>query len=380
MLYNVLTDMSDFDQKFERRQKINNFLGHFGRVFLAAILLLASLIAYLVFVEFEHSGSKTNPDNHSKPAAVKFSFAVFGDSHSDSASGNTTPIAFHKIIDSIVAFSPQPSFAIGLGDNIYVQPTDTADIIQRRYDAFKVAVDKLTAKIKPLYLTPGNHEYLGMASALKAYESNFADTALYGASAKLYYSFDKGNVHFVSLCTDCDINSRQIGYVSETSPTNSKQAKWLVGDLRKNTKPFTIIFFHHPMFDLKLADSYGSTKINERDNLNKLFDKYGVDAVLQGDVHYYRRHAEPNGIVYLTQAQGGSNQMGSNADDRYSIPCNTDGHDVACYGIDNSSGAGYTIITSDGSNSLSANSYTVDIDTGTASVLDSFFVNQNPRQ
>lgn len=372
--------MSNFNQEFERRRKINDFLGHFGRTCLATILLLAALIAYLVFVEFEHSGSKTNPDTDSNFATVKFSFAVFGDNRSSSYIDYTMPAAFEKIIDSIITFSPQPSFTIGLGDYIYVQPSDSADVIQKRYDAFKTVIDRLTFKIKPIYLTPGNHEYLGMTSAYKAYVNNFADTSIYGASAKLYYSFDKGNIHFISLCTACDNNSRQIGYINENIPSNSEQANWLVNDLKNNTKPFTIIYFHHPMFDPKPSDPYGSTDLDERNNLNNLFDKYGVDAVLQGDVHYYRRHMEPNGIIYLTQAQGGADQMDSNAGNRYDMPCNADGNDVACFGTDNTSGAGYTIFTTDGLNSLKANSYTVNIDTGAASVLDSFTVKQNPRQ
>jgi hypothetical protein len=40
--------------------------------------------------------------------------------------------------------------------------------------------------------------------------------------------------------------------------------------------------------------------------LVKLFHRYGVDLVLQGDVHNYRRHVQPDGSVYLTQGMGGA--------------------------------------------------------------------------
>ncbi len=50
-------------------------------------------------------------------------------------------------------------------------------------------------------------------------------------------------------------------------------------------------------------DRYESEKMK----LVRLFRRYGVDLVLQGDVHYYRRHVRRDGTIYLTQAMGGAN-------------------------------------------------------------------------
>lgn len=305
-----------------------------------------------------------------QPPGSPFSFAVFGDNRPDTSTTNfTMPLSFQKIIASLVTYAPRPNFAISIGDYTYLSSSDSETTMRSRYNAFMTELNKLTAVVKPAYLAVGNHEIIENATASKVYKEYFADTVLYGKSSSLYYSFDQGDTHFIVLNTG---SGGKIDYYGEDSASNSAQGKWLVSDLRANTKPWVIVSMHYPLFDSKTSKPYGTSPYAERTALSNLFDKYGVDLVQQGDVHYYRRHTEANGITYLTQGQAGASPKTSTGSD-YNIACHTG--DI-CYGTNNSTGAGYTIMNNDGTGKLTGTSYQVNLSSGGATVLDTFTVNQ----
>lgn len=308
---------------------------------------------------------------YGRPVAVPgFSFAVFGDNRPDSSSTNfTMPVAFQKIISSLVGYTPRPNFAISIGDYTYLSSNDSETTMRARYNAFMTELNKLTAVVAPAYMAVGNHEIIENATASKVYKEYFADTSKYGKSADLYYSYDYQDTHFIVLNTG---SVGKISYIGEDNASNSAQANWLVSDLRANTKPWVVVTVHYPLYDSKPAKPYGTSPYTEREALNTLFDKYGVDLVQQGDVHYYRRHTEANGITYLTQGQAGASPKTSTGSD-YNIACHTG--DI-CYGTNNSSGAGYTIMKNNGAGGLTGTSYQVNTTSGVATVLDTFTVNQ----
>ncbi|NUP09298.1 MAG: metallophosphoesterase family protein [Polyangiaceae bacterium] len=132
----------------------------------------------------------------------------------------------------------------------------------------------------PFFPVPGNHEY------------RTKDAIPYRALFDLpnnerWYSFDWGVVHFVGLDTE------QMG---ET------QTRWLAADLAKNEKKWTVAFLHKPAFSSGFHGSDGGV----REDFVPLFEKYGVDIVLQGHDHHYERTKPQNGITYFVTGGGGA--------------------------------------------------------------------------
>lgn len=93
------------------------------------------------------------------------------------------------------------------------------------------------------------------------------------------------------------------------------QANWVEKILKENTKKWVIITYHHPMFSAAIG--------RDNDKLRKMwkpiFDKYGVDLVLQGHDHSYARGRvtpenneldglnmrDETGTVYVVSISGG---------------------------------------------------------------------------
>jgi len=107
-----------------------------------------------------------------------------------------------------------------------------------------------------------------------------------------YYSFDRESWHFVGL------NSTEI---------TQGQLIWLREDLRRNEKPCTVAFFHHPLF----SSGTGGTK-SVRLFWDELY-KAGVDLVLNGHDHFWEvftkqkpsGEKDTQGIRQITNGAGG---------------------------------------------------------------------------
>lgn len=130
-----------------------------------------------------------------------------------------------------------------------------------------------------LYPSLGNHERNG--------EPYFKYFSL--PNNELWYSFDSGPVHFVCM----DSNFR-----NSFRPT---QFLWLIKDLSRNTKPFTIVFFHHPPFS---SGNDGSTKYL-RWIWGVIFEFYNVDIVFNGHDHSYE-HGKIGNVNYVVTGGGGA--------------------------------------------------------------------------
>jgi hypothetical protein len=118
----------------------------------------------------------------------------------------------------------------------------------------------------PLMPVAGNHDEIsGDASA---FASHFLvpENGAEGAAPGTTYSFDYGFAHIVVLNTESKIK---------------RQTEWLREDLRKNTKPWTIVAMHRP--------AYGGNQYDKIEDWIHVFDEFGVDLVLQGHNHEYSR-------------------------------------------------------------------------------------------
>jgi hypothetical protein len=101
--------------------------------------------------------------------------------------------------------------------------------------------------------------------------------------SKQYYSFDINNVHVLTLSTEEKFkpNSDQYQFVVNDlqNAANNPDIKWIVANMH-------VPFYSSPN-ECKAAGCEGDA--DYRDAFHPLFDKYGVDLVLQGHVHNYQR-------------------------------------------------------------------------------------------
>jgi hypothetical protein len=165
----------------------------------------------------------------------------------------------------------------------------------------------------------GNHEDESK-NLLNSYLSHFG-------LSKQYYSFDIHNVHVLTMATEEEFGSK------------SDQYKFVVNDLRKAANnpdiKWIIVTMHYPFYSspntCKESDCAGNEE--SRELYHPLFDKYGVDLVLQGHVHNYQRsfplkfnqessskplitsnnkaeYKNPDGIIFAIVGTGGVNLHG----------------------------------------------------------------------
>ena len=125
------------------------------------------------------------------------------------------------------------------------------------------------------------------------------------------YSFDYGPVHFVSIANisdeDPDIKPAGEEPSQKRFDNDYRQYTWLERDLKKNTKPWTVVFFHAPVFD-------GRSSYKVRECLIPLFDRYGVTVVFQGHHHWFwygkssgvNRKGSGTKIPYMVLGGGGA--------------------------------------------------------------------------
>ncbi len=104
-----------------------------------------------------------------------------------------------------------------------------------------------------------------------------------------WYSFDNGPVHFIGLDSNKQNRYRLAQYL------------WLLHDLRTHNEPFTIVFFHHPVYS---SGEHGNTTILQK-IWAPLFERYGVDIVFNGHDHIYERSIV-NNVTYIVTGGGGS--------------------------------------------------------------------------
>lgn len=160
-----------------------------------------------------------------------------------------------------------------LGDNAYRNGSDT-EYQLALFEMFERSLRKAV-----FWATRGNHEavesdYYAMFTLPTGGEAGGLPSG-----TEAYYSFDRGNVHFV--CLDSTGSDR--------SP-NGAMAIWLQADLLANDRTWTVAFWHHPPYSKGSHDSDVETALVEmRENFLPLLEAGGADLVLCGHSHSYER-------------------------------------------------------------------------------------------
>ena len=112
-----------------------------------------------------------------------------------------------------------------------------------------------------------------------------------------YYSFDYGNVHFISL--DSQLSARDPDQLAAMKA-------WVMDDLASNESDWTIVFFHHPPYskganhdsdDTEKLGGFDMPQQYMREEFVPVFDAYGVDVVYNGHSHSYERSYYLNNLV-----------------------------------------------------------------------------------
>ncbi|UQZ36244.1 metallophosphoesterase [Paenibacillus sp. PK3_47] len=118
----------------------------------------------------------------------------------------------------------------------------------------------------PLMPVTGNHDEIDGQTEEFTSHFNLPDNGAKGSVPGTAYSFDYGPVHVAVLNTESHLKA---------------QTKWLKEDLAGTDKPWKIVAMHRP--------AYGGSTYKKIEDWTAVFDKYGVDLVLQGHNHEYSR-------------------------------------------------------------------------------------------
>jgi hypothetical protein len=227
-------------------------------------------------------------------------FIAFGDPGTNSAG----QLALR---DRMVEQSSQYQFGLMLGDGAY--PVGSlVDYNAKFFPVYsglfqgsgQVPPSPTSLTPKPLWTTPGNHDYETANQA--GYRDSFAmpTNGPAGLPAESYYTFDVGQIHFVSFDSHFLVGFDQ----TPTQTQIDSVRNWLITDLDANTDRVTIVIEHHPAFTAGEHHGEGEeTKM--RFTWYPIFATHGVDALLSGHEHSYQRNSPQSGLTSFVSGGGG---------------------------------------------------------------------------
>jgi Icc-related predicted phosphoesterase len=241
-----------------------------------------------------------------------------------------------------------------LGDNAYESGTD-AEYGKNFFGVYKEDL----LKNLPLFPTPGNHDYRDIdkyrgksqQSQEVAYYKNFTmpvkgEAGGVPSNNPAYYSFDIGNVHFLSLDSyGKDIEGNRM------YDTLSAQVQWVKKDLEANrNRGWVIAYWHHPPYTMTSHNSDKETELVKiREQFVRILERLGVDLVLCGHSHAYER-------TRLIKGHFGSEASFSPELHNQSLSSALyDGSDNSCPYIKNQPGDGIVYVVSGSAGKIDSN-------------------------
>ncbi|WP_434743466.1 fibronectin type III domain-containing protein [Micromonospora sp. SH-82] len=217
-----------------------------------------------------------------------FSFIYYGDAQ------NYIDSAVPRVFRQAFADRPEAKVIVNAGDLI-----DHANSEEQWGQWYKASgfIDGQVNNIS----VPGNHEYSGGLSTFWRPQFPYPDNGPGNPEFKqTVYHVDYQGVRFVGLDTNHQSNSTLM----------AAQTAWLEGVLKDNPNKWTVVTFHHPVY----STTGSRNNPNVRAQWGPLFEKYGVDLVLQGHDHSYGRGnvaanrqstTVHNGVAYVVSNSGG---------------------------------------------------------------------------
>ena len=208
---------------------------------------------------------------------------VVGDSGEGNNNGREVRDAYYNYVGN-----EHTDAMLMLGDNAYDNGTDA----EYQVAVFENMYEDLLKKT-PLWPCPGNHDYQSGADGPTQsgpYYDIFTlpkngESGGLPSGTEAYYSFDIGNVHFISM--DSHDTNRS---------TDGPMLTWLENDLAATTQEWIVAYWHHPPYSRGSHNSDIELRLIEmRANALPILENYGVDLVLCGHSHSYERSYLING-------------------------------------------------------------------------------------
>ena len=218
-----------------------------------------SLAIAILFVALPSLPSAQDLRLPNKQGSVKF--AVIGDS-GEPGDGQTAIANQMAIWRARFPFE----FVIMTGDNLYGRESP------RDYEKkFSIPYRPLIDAGVKFYAALGNHDDDGQTKY-----------KLFNMEGRKYYSFKPQNgVRFFAI---------------DSNYVDSKQLEWLENDLTASGSDWKVAFFHHPLYSS--GETHGSADA-QRELLEPLFLKHGVNVAFMGHEHFYERLKPQKGVAYF---------------------------------------------------------------------------------
>ncbi len=210
-----------------------------------------------------HTFATADSDNN-------FSFIAFSDVHNSSFYGELVKLA----IDN----HPEAAFQIISGDQV------NDGLYRNHWDDLFAYTGFINHGI-PMMAVPGNHDNrAGLGAWMFQEMFSYPKNGPEGVPAEQTYSFRYKNALFLML--------------DATSPLKA-QNDWIENQLSNTDADWKIVVTHFPPYN------FNSPYYNIQREWIPLFDKYQVDLVLSGHIHYYMRsHPMKGGEVATTPGEG----------------------------------------------------------------------------
>ena len=193
--------------------------------------------------------------------AGSLKFAVIGDS-GEPGTGQTNVAAQMAKWRGRYPFE----LVLMMGDNLY--GTERPRDYEKKFAApYKPIID---AGVK-FYAALGNHDDAGQIQY-----------KLFNMDGRKYYSFrPKPGVRFFAI---------------DSNYVDDKQLDWLSKELTASGSDWKIAFFHHPLYSS--GATHGSADA-QRELLEPIFLKHGVNVAFMGHEHFYERLKPQKGVSYF---------------------------------------------------------------------------------
>lgn len=217
---------------------------------------------------------ETKPIQKTEPVASKpklktldFKFALVSDSHSDNDSLKKA-LAKAKVLDA--------KFIIGLGDYTEVGTEDELNKAKKQFDEAGIRY----------FVTVGDHDLWDSRDKGKNPPENF--TKIFGPP---FQSFEYQNVKLIIIYNSD--NYKGLG---------DNQKNWIKSELATKDK-LIFVFTHEPLYhpssDRFMGKVTPSLKTEARDLIRE-FKSAGVKEVFSGDIHFFTRYSDPEGLPMTT--------------------------------------------------------------------------------
>jgi hypothetical protein len=221
----------------------------------------------------------------------------------DSGNGNQ---AVRDVLQDYLAFTgtTETSAWLLLGDNAYDSGSDG------EYQEAFFSVFPALLRSSVVWPSFGNHETPGSNSLTQTgpYFDAFTLPAAgqaggLASGSEAYYSFDRGNVHFLVLDA----------HATDRSPQGAMMT-WAAADLAQTQQDFAIAYFHHAPYSKGTHDTddpadSGGQLIDVREKLLPVLEAGGVDLVLTGHSHSYERSMLIDGHYGFSWTFGSQHQV-----------------------------------------------------------------------